>query len=365
MNIAAIIAEYNPFHTGHGYHVQKTREISGADAVICIMSGSFVQRGQPACLDKFTRTRLALMGGADMVLELPAVYSLQSAEYFAMGAVRLLKACNMVNSLSFGVEKQNEGAHAPDGKLLRQRLDNGEPYCKALGSEQSPNSLLGTEYMRAIEKLDAGFESIQILRDGAGHDSMEQSHNLSASRLRLMMAQDQDVSNYTNAHSSHFLAPEAMFLPLLCKLRSMEREELEQISQVGEGLEYVIKEAAKSARSLDELILMCKSKRYTYSRLARIMCCAFLGITKEMTDCANREFPYIRVLGVKKDKTELLGKLTAGAHLPVCINTADFINTAPVNAAQMLKKECVFTDLRASLNLTRAATDFTNGLIIL
>lgn len=364
MNIAAIIAEYNPFHTGHGYHIQKTREISGADAVICIMSSSFVQRGQPACLDKFTRTRLALLGGADMVLELPSVYSLQSAEFFALGAVRLLKACNIVTQLSFGVECPIDNASAPDEAMLRIRLDKGESYAKALGSESAPNSLLGQEYMRAIKRLNADIDTVQVLRSGAGHDSMEQSHHLSASNIRSMMAQNKDVSAFTRANGE-YLDAEKMFLPLLCRLRQMEQEDIARISQVSEGLEFVIKQASKNAKSLDDIILMCKSKRYTYSRLARIMCCAFLGITGDMTAEANEHFPYIRVLGVKKDKTELLSRLTASADLPVCINTADFINTAPLEAAQALKKECQITDLRAALIGAPAATDFTNGLIVL
>ena len=299
-----------------------------------------------------------------MVLELPSLYSLQSAEYFALGAVRLLKACNMVKHLSFGVESQIDKADAPDEALLRARLDKGEPYAKALGSDSAPNSLLGTEYIRAIDKLNAGFNTIQVLRSGAGHDSMEQSHHLSASNIRSMMAQNVDVSAFTGA-SGEYLDAEKMFLPLLCQLRKMEQADIARISQVSEGLEFVIKEASKSAKSLDELILMCKSKRYTYSRLARIMCCAFLGITGDMTAEANEYFPYIRVLGVKKDKTELLSRLTASADLPVCINTADFINTAPIEAAQTLKKECEFTDLRAALAGAPAATDFTNGLIVL
>ena len=363
MNIAAIIAEYNPFHTGHGYHIQKTREICGADAVICIMSSSFVQRGQPACLDKFTRTRLALEGGADMVLELPSLYTLQSAEFFARGAVRLIGACNVVSHLSFGVEQTVGDVSLARGEQMRALLDAGEPYSKALGSELGPNSLLGAEYIRAIRELAPKIDTVQVLRSGAGHDSMAESHNISASNVRARILRGEDVSDYTAAGNEGFIDGEKMLIPLLCKLREMSPEDIRGISQVSEGLEYVIKEAAVDAGSLDELIKKCKSKRYTYSRLARIMCCAFLGITREMTDKANAGYPFIRVLGVRKDKKELLSLLARNASLPTCINTADFLAGANADAADALKKECIITDLRAALAGKRAATDFTNGII--
>ncbi|MBR3751072.1 MAG: nucleotidyltransferase family protein [Clostridia bacterium] len=365
MNIAAIIAEYNPFHSGHGYHIQKTREICDADAVICIMSSSFVQRGAPACLDKFVRTRLALEGGADMVLELPGVYSLQSAEFFARGAVRLLGASGMVNSLSFGVERYVADAEPAQSNRVRARLDAGQPYSRALGSELSPNSLLGAEYIRAVGELAPRINTVQVLRRGAGHDSMLESRHLSASNLRARMLAGEDVSDYTAASGEGFVDSEQMLVPVLCALRSMSLDKLRGISQVSEGLEYVIKEAARDAESLDELIKKCKSKRYTYSRLARIMCCAFLGITKEMTDAANQGYPFIRVLGVKKEKKELLSELTRRSSLPVCINTADFIAHCSPEAAEVLRKECEMTDLRAALAKRRGSADFTEGLIII
>lgn len=363
MNIAAIIAEYNPFHTGHGYHIQKTREISGADAVICIMSSSFVQRGQPACLDKFTRTRLALEGGADMVLELPTLYTLQSAEFFARGAVRLIGACNMVTHLSFGVEQPVNDVSLSDHCRVRARLDAGEPYSKALGSDLGPNSLLGAEYIRAIRELAPKIDTVQVLRSGAGHDSMLDSHNISATNVRARILRGEDVSGYTAAGKEGFIDGEQMFIPLLCKLREMSTQELGEISQVSEGLEYVIKQAARDAESLDHLIKKCKSKRYTYSRLARIMCCAFLGITQSMTDSANAGYPFIRVLGVRREKKELLSMLARNASLPVCVNTADFLAGAQGDAAEALKKECIITDLRAAIAGRAGATDFTNGII--
>ena len=167
MIIAGIIAEYDPFHTGHKYHIEQTRMRCGADAVICIMSASFVQRGRPACFDKFARARAAAENGADIVLELPAAASLQSAEYFALGAVRRLAACGLITHLSFGTEaplpapegsKNAQGAAQAlfartEDSLLRARLQAGLPYSRAaaVNTGQFPNAMLGAEYMRASD----------------------------------------------------------------------------------------------------------------------------------------------------------------------------------------------------------------------
>lgn len=362
MNIAGIIAEYNPFHSGHAYHIEQTRAQCKADAVVCLMSASFVQRGQPACYDKFARTRMALLNGADLVLELPTFLALQSAEYFAQGAVFLLEHAGIINTLSFGVEQPFSPTDV-DPLARRKLLDAGQPYAKAMGSTLAPNALLGQEYMRALTRCQSRIEPVQILRKGAGHDSLEGGEHLSATAIRQRLATGQSCAPYFNGCDAAFLAPDAMFTPLLAHLRRMSLAELSDISQVSEGLEYKIKEAAAKASNLSELILLCKSKRYTFSRLARILCCAFLGITQEMTNTANAGFPYLRVLGVKKEKRELLSMLTAKAKLPVVTNCADFKKTAPSAALPLFEKECLATDLRAALVPSKAGSDFTSGFI--
>lgn len=379
MIIAGIIAEYDPFHTGHKYHIEQTRMRCGADAVICIMSASFVQRGRPACFDKFARARAAAENGADIVLELPAVASLQSAEYFALGAVRRLAACGLITHLSFGTEaplpapeesKNAQGAAQAlfartEDSLLRARLQAGLPYSRAaaVNTGQFPNAMLGAEYMRASDAVGFHPEFIGIPRRGAGHGQLEGREHKSGTGLRQLLAENQSPDECL-VSGGRFLDPESMIIPLLCRLRTMSTQELAGISQISEGLEYRIAQAARSCACLDELILACKSKRYTYSRLSRALCCAFLGITKEMSARAAERTDYLRVLALRKEALPLLSLLCKKSAVPVCVKSAEFLRRSPREAAEAFRAECLATDLRAALELARGGQDFTRGLII-
>ena len=379
MIIAGIIAEYDPFHTGHKYHIEQTRMRCGADAVICIMSASFVQRGRPACFDKFARARAAAENGADIVLELPAVASLQSAEYFALGAVRRLAACGLITHLSFGTEaplpapeesKNAQGAAQAlfartEDSLLRARLQAGLPYSRAaaVNTGQFPNAMLGAEYMRASDAVGFHPEFIGIPRRGAGHGQLEGREHKSGTGLRQLLAENQSPDECL-VSGGRFLDPESMIIPLLCRLRTMSTQELAGISQISEGLEYRIAQAARSCSCLDELILACKSKRYTYSRLSRALCCAFLGITKEMSARAAERTDYLRVLALRKEALPLLSLLCKKSAVPVCVKSAEFLRRSPREAAEAFRAECLATDLRAALELARGGQDFTRGVII-
>lgn len=383
MIIAGIIAEYDPFHTGHKYHIEQTRMRCGADAVICIMSASFVQRGRPACFDKFARARAAAENGADIVLELPAAASLQSAEYFALGAVRRLAACGLITHISFGAEAPisvssgTEIAHGncsdpaqtlfarTEDSLLRARLQAGLPYSRAaaVNTGQFPNAMLGAEYMRASDTVGFHPEFIVIPRRGAGHGQLEGREHKSGTGLRQLLADNQSPAECL-VSGGRFLDPESMIIPLLCRLRTMSTQELAGISQISEGLEYRVVRAARSCACLDELILACKSKRYTYSRLSRALCCAFLGITKEMSARAAERTDYLRVLALRKEALPLLSLLCKKSAVPVCVKSAEFLRRSPREAAEAFRAECLATDLRAALELASGGQDFTRGLII-
>ena len=379
MIIAGIIAEYDPFHTGHKYHIEQTRMRCGADAVICIMSASFVQRGRPACFDKFARARAAAENGADIVLELPAAASLQSAEYFALGAVRRLAACGLITHLSFGTEaplpapeesKNAQGAAQAlfartEDSLLRARLQAGLPYSRAaaVNTGQFPNAMLGAEYMRASDAVGFHPEFIGIPRRGAGHGQIGGQEHKSGTGLRQLLADNQSPAECL-VSGGRFLDPESMIIPLLCRLRTMSTHELAGISQISEGLERRVARAARSCSCLDELILACKSKRYTYSRLSRALCCAFLGITKEMSARAAERTDYLRVLALRKEALPLLSLLCKKSAVPVCVKSAEFLRRSPREAAEAFRAECLATDLRAALELARGGQDFTRGLII-
>lgn len=216
MKIAAIISEYNPFTQGHAYHIAQTRSITNADAVICIMSGNFVQRGEPAIYDKYFRTRLALEGGADAVLELPALFATQSAELFAFGAVKILNSLNCIDYLSFGAECDlsflfKVGFMLADEpysfkKELGKNLDNKEPFATArsnaiatyfnLSDEERiilslPNAILAIEYIKKLVQFESRIQPISIQRVGAGYnDKTEFTDYMSATAIRTAIKQN-------------------------------------------------------------------------------------------------------------------------------------------------------------------------------
>ena len=208
MKTAGIVAEYNPFHAGHRYHIEKTRELTGADYVIAVMSGNFVQRGEPACTDKYMRTRMALDGGADLVIELPVIYATASAEAFASAGVRLLDSLGCVDYLSFGSEWAGIADYQkyvrilsreeePYRKILQNYLRQGYSYPKArslavgelLGEPdyflKEPNHILGLEYMKALNRLGSSIAPVSVIRQGAAYHEEELSHGLpSATAIR-------------------------------------------------------------------------------------------------------------------------------------------------------------------------------------
>ena len=308
--VAGIVAEYNPFHRGHAHQIAETRRLLGADcAVLCVMSGDFVQRGDAAVFDKFERAEAAVRGGADLVLELPLRWSLSSAEGFARGGVSLLKASGVVTHLSFGSEtgKLAPLQHAADGlrdgalgELLREALKQGLSFPAArqkalerlIGEDaavlSNPNDLLAVEYLRAISDLDAAFAPAAVRRVGAGHDAAGESDYPSASALRSRMKAGQDVS----AWAPHLPDAKPVFL---------------------EDLQAVHSEA-----TLCDILAAAKSKRYPMSRLRRMLLCAALGVKK-----ADGLPPYLRVLAANERGRALLRTMRETASLPVITKPAD------------------------------------------
>ena len=328
MKIAGIIAEYNPFHKGHARHIELTRVLSGADGVICLMSGSFVQRGEPAFMDKFARARAALMSGADMVLELPAVYSLQAAEYFALGGVRILDSLGSVEILSFG----REGSELPKIREdARARLKRGESYPAAVYAEALPNDLLAAEYIKGIEKTGARLKPFWVKRDEL-HDAPGLG---SALGIRRAVRAGEDITEALTAQSAEILreqlikerAPwreDALFRLVCARARTLSECEAHKIQGADEGLEYRLKHASEEARSLEELINLVKSKRYTRARICRFLMCVLLDLPKSLAERANMGAPeYIRCLGVRRDKLELLSLCARNSRAPFYTSGAE------------------------------------------
>lgn len=369
MKTAGIIAEYNPFHNGHKYHIEKTKKITGADAVIVAMSGNFVQRGEYAICDKWSRAKMALLNGADLVVELPVVYACQSAEYFAKGAVSLLEELNC-NFLSFGTETDSidklieiaEFLKSPDEKFkqkLTEGMKNGESYpkafSKALGNDEigTPNNVLAIEYIKQLDKM----VPIGVKRKGSLHDCEG-----SASDIRNRIKSGNEINNLMPKSAFEILAnsknPDCKIYEklILYKLRTTAPEQLKSIPDVTEGLENRIIQCAHKSSTLDELYENIKTKRYTMARIRRILNNLLLDITKE--DIIKKP-EYIRVLGMNKKGMEILSDLRDKTDLPVITKMAD------ANHCSMLEADVRATNVYSLLTDTPSMADYTTTPIIL
>jgi predicted nucleotidyltransferase len=339
--VAGIVAEYNPFHRGHAHQIAETRRLLGDHcAVLCVMSGDFVQRGDAAVFDKFERAEAAVRGGADLVLELPLRWCLSSAEGFARGAVSILKSAGVVTHLSFGSEtgelaplqKAAGGLRDPAlDDLLREELKRGLSFPAArqnalerlIGEDaavlSNPNDLLAVEYLRAIHDLDAALAPVAVRRVGAHHDAAGESDYPSASELRSRMKAGQDVS----AWAPHLPDAKPVFLEdletaILSRLRMLPKEAFAALPDCAEGLENVLWQAVHSEAALDDILAAAKSKRYPMSRLRRMLLCAALGVKK-----ADGLPPYLRVLAANERGRALLHTMRETASLPVITKPAD------------------------------------------
>ena len=325
MKIVGILCEYNPLHLGHAKQITSIRKHSGDDtAVVCLMSGNFVQRGYPAVFDKMLRARAALEAGADLVLELPVQYALSSAEGFAAGAVSILgKFCD---EMSFGAEHPEAGALldtarallSPEFSLhLRRHLDEGLSFPAAraraladLGAPAelvaSPNDILAVEYCKAILAQSSPMRPAPIRREGSYHDAEADPENPSATALRALIEQGREFRPYVptdlfaNApvHTLEFGEK-----AILARLRTMTDAEFEALPYGSEGLWRKFMRECRQRNTLEEILTAVKSKRYTRTRLDRMAMCAFLGLTAE--DLAAPA-PYARVLGFNGRGREVL-----------------------------------------------------------
>lgn len=331
--ISAVICELNPLHMGHRVLFRQAKQVS--EGVVCILSGNFVQRGEPAILDKWARCRLALENGADLVLELPLPWACAGAERFAAGGVRLAAALGNVDFLIFGSENPDISAIKRIAEVLLSpefsvRLaalpDAGETFARRremvlsdmLGPEvlpllRSPNSILGIEYTKALLREKAPIAPVAFPRLGAGHDQTAEAGEFrSASELRELLwagkslnglAPESTVSllNELTAQGKCPVDIRYVERAVLCKLRSMDAGGFAALPDVSEGLENRLYSAARQAGSLEEFYALAKSKRYTHARLRRLALYAFLGVTKDLPDSP----PYLRVLGMN----------SVGAHI--------------------------------------------------
>ncbi|MBZ4655437.1 MAG: hypothetical protein JG781_2796 [Peptococcaceae bacterium] len=361
MNIAGIIAEYNPFHLGHLYHLQETRKKTAAEGIICVMSGHFVQRGEPSLVNKWARAEMALAHGADLVLELPALYATRSAYWFARGGVETLVHTGIVTHLSFGVEAlEPEALEKAAGLLARETsdfqanlknfLDEGLSFPKARAQALSlkipegeaiwhqPNIILALSYLRTIKEKKLAIKPVIIERQGAGyHDkNLTPGKYASASAIREELFKALESKEVSLKKVEEFLPQAAItilrrefaagrgplsledFTPqLLTLLRRSELPELQRIIDIKEGLENRIRSAANTATSIRDFLAKLKTKRYTYTRLQRFLIHLLLNYTMDKEADLPEGPPYLRVLGFTSHGRKLLKIIKGNSPLPV------------------------------------------------
>lgn len=371
-----IIAEYNPLHSGHLYHITETKKAFPRDGVICVMSGNFTQRGEPAIMNKNSRARQAIAAGADIVFELPVCYVLGPAEVFARAGVGLLAATGMVSDLSFGSEAGDvrpleAAARAAEGRSYREavaeRMKEGLPYAEACACAlpdglsallSRPNNLLGVEYIRAIRDLSADISPFTVKRRGASHDQADLSENFpSAGALRTAFLRGTplppdalpdfslDEIAAETAAGRFPVRNSRLCAALMAKLRTTDAAELAQLADVSEGLENRISEAASTFTNPEAVINGIKTRRYTRARISRIMAQALIGITKPLQ---RTPLPYLRLLAANGLGCLMLKRMSGKASLPIVTKPADINGLSPA-AKAAAAAECRADDIYSLL----------------
>lgn len=340
MKVCGVICEYDPFHKGHAYHLSRAREITGADYLLCVMSGSMTQRGEPALLSPFTRAEMALLGGADVILQLPYAFAVREAEYFALGGVGILQALQCVDALSFGAEtvdlalltRAAELLESPDEAftaLLKAGLERGLSFAAAQGAALSaalripenalsgPNTALALAYLRALLRLQSPIRPVPVLRESAYH-SRELQPFPSASALRSSILRGDWQGVRRAVPEASFPALERAFLRgesirkermdavMLRPLLTMDPKCLSALPGVDEGLENRIFRALRNADSPADLIERIKTRRYTRGRIARALCHGAMGVKA----CELPQLPAgARILGFRESARPLLRQM--------------------------------------------------------
>lgn len=355
MKTAVIISEYNPFHRGHRWQMEQLRE-QGYTHIAAVMSGCFVQRGAPAVFHKSIRTRMALLGGADLVIELPLAYACATAQRFAFGGVALADALGCADALCFGSEcgdiaQLNAAVDALEAPELKPYLDKylsqGMTFAKArtlavaeLSSPdiaallEEPNNTLGIEYMLQLRQLGSDLEPVTLPRKSVSHHAdSSQDGFASASHIRqlLLDGRQNDASALvpdTCCDLLHNSSPVCFDdRIMLARLRTLGKEELARLPDCSEGLENRLYQAIRMSSSLEDVWEKTKSKRYSHSRIRRLCMNAFLGVE----DGLHQQLPpYLRILGFNKKGRELLALARKQAKLPISGSLADLSKSSPL-----------------------------------
>lgn len=385
--VLGIIAEYNPFHNGHLYHLEQAKKLTGSSYTVAVISGNFTQRGSTALIDKWSRAEIALNCGVDLVLELPTLYATSSAENFADGAVKILNSLKVVDYLAFGAETSDMDLLEPIADvlykepkaykmLLANELKKGVSFPKArenalmlylgdirkyLNVLSSPNNILGLEYMKSFKKYNSIIKPVAITRFEAGYNDISYSGNIASATairniikngnfkvLRKLVPAPSYGILMDNIKQGHIIPDLSVFeRQIIYNLRKMSLSEIAELPDVSEGLENSIKKVANSCNTVNEFLNLIKSKRYTSTRLQRILIYSLLGITKKDIALSKKVNPYIRVLGFNKRGKFLISEIAkANPKLDIITSVKRFIDTSSnKNLKSVLEKDIWATNV--------------------
>lgn len=400
MRVVGIIAEYNPLHNGHIYHLEQAKALTGADFCVVVMSGNFVQRGEPAAADKFTRAEWAVRAGADLVLELPSVYAVSSAERFALGGVRTLYATGVMTDLSFGCETDDllqlqrlkdllSSETQTFQQALRQELRLGKSYPRArrdalavcgadavlLDTLERPNNILAIEYLRALALFAPEICPVPVARAGnAYHDTALSGTLSSATSIRAaLVSGDEAVREalplFVGArmlYDERYPVTEILFSKMiLSTLRNMSPDAVSALPDVKEGLENVIIQAMKRAVTLEDFYTAIKSKRYTLARCKRIAISALLGLTRDQVyrTISDEKSEYLHVLAFSSKSRRLLSEIGKRCSAPLLLRQADCAECTPL-VRENLAIDARSTDLYAIATETDLRRDHRGPVIV-
>ena len=404
-NITGIVAEYNPFHKGHAYQIQRARELTNADYIIVVMSGDFVQRGGPALFDKYLRTRMALLGGADLVLELPVSFSCSSAESFAFGAVSILDGLGCVDVLCFGSESEDMESlrrcaveltdeSASYQEALRNQLKKGLSFPAArkeallglaefsfpFGLLDSPNNILALEYMKGLIRLGSSIKPVAVKREGSGyHDTRIQTPFASASAIRKILkeghAKQGPVSEEISRLLRHTMPADAAMLTI----QRLEREQpiweddfslllryqlmlntpdsLCQFADMSPELSRRIYANLNKFTDFSGFVLLLKTKEITYTRICRALIHVLLNLKKE-------EFSpsYARILGFRKESTGLLREIKECSSICLLTKAADYTRQLESSAQELFRQDLFASNLYTSVRAQKNGLAFVNDI---
>lgn len=363
MPVIGIVCEFNPFHKGHKYLIDTVKK--DGDTVVCVMSGNFVQRGEPAILSKEARVKAALLNGADIVLELPFIYATASAEIFAFNAVKILNDFGC-DKLAFGTENADVSTLEKTVEILndnafdvkiKNHLEDGVSYPVARQRAfdeynidfdiSMPNNILALEYMKALKKLNSKMMPMPITRIGAGYNDTKSVDGIaSATHIRQLIESNEHFSQFIPENiieiyneeikKGNYVSKEKYNLASLSLLRSKLNEDLSCIANMAEGLENRIKYAIKESTSLDEIFDKAKTKRFTHSRIRRAVLSLTLGIT---ADDLKIPVPYCRLLGFNMKSAEIMGRLASNSEISFVASYSDILNLKSNDAEKVFNLE--------------------------